>query len=202
MASESRGILDFSACPSGQLNTPFQSCSSDQRFIFAPAHRLLCGPVTALLAIVSKPLPVDLSERNSIGGLVMRAAYLRSVLILGWCFRFHFRPAAKLGGKQALLAETFSPLQLHLAVLAGFSLALQMGRCLARAMGENTGNRSEESAGMATTRPCSWSGMRARQTQFAPPVGRIHGDCQRTFAAAMLCASNMSALIPPGCAVM
>ncbi len=26
---------------------------------------------------------------------------------------------------------------------------------------------------------------------------RLHRDCRRTFAAAMLCASNMSALIPP-----
>jgi len=31
---------------------------------------------------------------------------------------------------------------------------------------------------------------------------RVHGNCRRTFAAAMLCASNMSALIPPGCAAM
>jgi photosystem II stability/assembly factor-like uncharacterized protein len=31
---------------------------------------------------------------------------------------------------------------------------------------------------------------------------RIHRDCLRTFAAAMLCARNMSALIPPGCAAM
>ena len=30
----------------------------------------------------------------------------------------------------------------------------------------------------------------------------IHRNCRRTVAAAMLCASNMSALIPPGCAAI
>jgi hypothetical protein len=32
--------------------------------------------------------------------------------------------------------------------------------------------------------------------------GRLSRDCLRTFAAAMLCARNMAALIPPGCAAI
>jgi hypothetical protein len=35
-----------------------------------------------------------------------------------------------------------------------------------------------------------------------PRPEQISRDCLRTFAAAMLCARNMTALIPPGCAVI